>query len=44
MTDVVENLEVEVNFLEKGIVVELMAMRKGDGGKTTFMFMGMNLD
>ena len=42
-SDVVDKVEVEVLLVEEGIAVELMEMGKGNGGKTTFMFTGMNL-
>ena len=41
--DVVDDFEVEVTLVEEGIVVKLVEMKKGIGGKTMFMFMGMNL-
>ena len=41
--DVVDDLEVKVTLVEKGIVVELMEMGRGDCKKITFMLMGMNL-
>ena len=40
--DAVNNLKVEVAFVEECIVVELMENKKGIGGKTTFMFTGLN--
>ena len=40
--DAVDDLEVEIALVEKGIVVELAEMGKSIGGKTTFMFIGMN--
>ena len=39
----VYNLEVEVTLVEEVIVVELMDMGEGDAGKTTVMFMGIDL-
>ena len=41
--DVVNNLEDEVTLVEECTIVELMEMEIGDGEKTMFIFMGVNL-
>ena len=41
--DVVNALKVKVTLVEECISVELVEMGKGIGGKTIFMFTGMNL-
>ena len=40
--DVVDNLQVDIALVEEDIVVELVEMGKGIGGKANFIFMGMN--